>query len=79
MLGGPLAEAGVRVIFSFPGIVLAVTFISLPLVLRAVMPVLQEVGTEQEIAAKSLGASGFQVLRRITLPSIQWLRPTGSC
>ncbi|WP_147104158.1 sulfate ABC transporter permease subunit [Nesterenkonia populi] len=72
LLGAPLAEAGVQLIFSFPGIVLAVTFVSLPLVLRAVMPVLQEVGTDQETAAQSLGASGRQVLVRITLPSIKW-------
>lgn len=77
VLGGPLADVGVRLIFSFPGIVLAVTFVSLPLVLRAVIPVLQEVGTEQEVAAKSLGASGTQVLRRITLPSIRWAAAYG--
>ncbi|GAA1455182.1 sulfate ABC transporter permease subunit [Nesterenkonia lacusekhoensis] len=77
VLGGPLFELGVRLIFSFPGIVLAVTFVSLPLVLRAVVPVLQEVGTEQEMAAKSLGASGLQVLRRITLPSIRWAAAYG--
>ncbi|WP_028464055.1 sulfate ABC transporter permease subunit [Nesterenkonia alba] len=72
VLGAPLAEAGVQLIFSFPGIVLAVTFVSLPLVLRAVIPVLQEIGTDQETAAQSLGASGGQVLLRITLPSIRW-------
>ena len=77
VLGGPLFDLGIRLIFSFPGIVLAVTFISLPLVLRAVVPVLQEVGTEQEMAAKSLGASGLQVLRRITLPSIRWAAAYG--
>ncbi|QCP05155.1 sulfate ABC transporter permease subunit [Brevibacterium sp. CS2] len=71
-LGGPLADAGLQVVYSFPGIVLAVTFVSLPLVLRSVVPVLQEIGTDQEIAARSLGASGWQVLRRITLPSIKW-------
>lgn len=77
VLGGPLAEVGIRLIFSFPGIVLAVTFVSLPLVLRAVVPVLQEIGTDQETAAKSLGASGLQVLRRITLPSIKWAAAYG--
>ncbi|WP_258934445.1 ABC transporter permease subunit [Nesterenkonia pannonica] len=61
-----------RIIFSFPGIVLAVTFVSLPLVLRAVVPVLREIGVEQETAAQSLGASGRQVLVRITLPAIKW-------
>lgn len=77
LLGAPLAEAGFRIVFSFPGIVLAVTFVSLPLVLRAVIPVLHEVGTDQEVAARSLGASGFQVLRRITLPSIKWAAAYG--
>lgn len=72
LLGAPLADAGFRLVFSFPGIVLAVTFVSLPLVLRAVVPVLQEIGTDQEVAARSLGANGLQVLRRITLPSIKW-------
>lgn len=77
VLGGPLAEAGIRLIFSFPGIVLAVTFVSLPLVLRAVVPVLQELGTDQEVAARSLGASGLQVLLRVTLPSIRWAAAYG--
>ena len=77
VLGGPLAETGIRLVFSFPGIVLAVTFVSLPLVLRAVVPVLQEVGTDQEVAARSLGANGLQVLFRVTLPSIRWAAAYG--
>lgn len=60
------------VIFSVPGIVMATAFVSLPLVIREVVPVLQEVGTEQEQAARSLGAGGWQTFRRITLPSIRW-------
>ncbi|GAA1052408.1 sulfate ABC transporter permease subunit [Dietzia natronolimnaea] len=71
-LGRPLAEIGISVVFSYTGIVLAVTFVSLPLVLRAVVPVLQEIGDDQETAARSLGASGRQVLWRITLPAIKW-------
>lgn len=71
-LGRPLADLGIKVVFSYAGIVLAVTFVSLPLVLRAVVPVLQEIGDDQETAARSLGASGWQVLRRITLPAIKW-------
>lgn len=77
VLGGPLADFGVRLLFSFPGIVLAVTFVSLPLVLRAIVPVLQEVGTDQEVAASSLGANGRQVLTRVTLPSIRWAAAYG--
>jgi len=61
-----------QVIFSTPGIVMATAFVSLPLVIREVVPVLQEVGTEQEQAARSLGAGGWQTFRRITLPSIRW-------
>ena len=71
-LGRPLAELGITVVFSYVGIVLAVTFVSLPLVLRAVVPVLQEVGDDQENAARSLGASGRQILWRITLPTLKW-------
>lgn len=71
-LGAPLAEAGIRIVFSLPGIIMATTFVSLPLVLRAVVPVLQEIGVDQETAARSLGASGRQTFVRITLPAIKW-------
>jgi sulfate/thiosulfate transport system permease protein len=67
-----LIDHGVQVIFSFPGMVLATIFVSLPFVVREVMPVLREVGTDQEQAAATLGASGWQTFRRITLPSIRW-------
>ena len=60
------------VIFSLPGMVLATIFVSLPFVVREVAPVLEEAGTEQEEAARTLGAGGFDVLRRITLPTIRW-------
>jgi sulfate transport system permease protein len=71
-VGGPLLDAGVRIIFSTPGLILATIFVSLPFVVREVMPVLQEVGTEQEQAAETLGASGWQTFWRVTLPSIRW-------
>ena len=61
-----------QVIFSVPGIVLATIFVSLPFVVREVTPVLREVGDEQEQAAATLGASGWQTFWRITLPSIRW-------
>jgi sulfate/thiosulfate transport system permease protein len=61
-----------QVIFSFPGIVLATIFVSLPFVVREVTPVLREVGDEQEQAAATLGASGWQAFWRVTLPSIRW-------
>jgi sulfate/thiosulfate transport system permease protein len=70
--GPGLADAGVRVIFSTPGMVLATTFVALPLVIREVVPVLEEIGDEQEWAARSLGAGPVQTLRRITLPGIKW-------
>ena len=70
--GPTLADAGVRVIFSTPGMILATTFVALPLVIREVVPVLEEIGDDQEWAARSLGASSFQTLRRITLPGIKW-------
>ncbi len=71
-VGGWLADQGVQVIFSVPGMVLATIFVSLPFVVREVMPVLQEIGTDQEQAAETLGASSWQTFWRVTLPSIRW-------
>jgi sulfate transport system permease protein len=71
-LNDELEALGVQVIFSTPGIVLATIFVCLPFVTREVVPVLREVGTDQEQAASTLGASGWQTFRRITLPSIRW-------
>jgi sulfate transport system permease protein len=70
--GGWLTEHGIQVIFSVPGMVIATMFVSLPFVVREVVPVLHEVGTDQEQAARTLGASGWQTFWRITLPSIRW-------
>ena len=70
-LGDWLITHGVRVIFAVPGMVLATVFVSLPFVVREVAPVLREIGTEQEEAARTLGASSWQTFRRITLPAIQ--------
>lgn len=70
--GHDLQNAGIQIIFATPGMILATTFVSLPLVLREVLPVLNETGLEQEQAARSLGASAPQRLRRITLPTIKW-------
>jgi sulfate transport system permease protein len=71
-LGGWLADRGIDVIFALPGMVLATVFVSLPLVVREVAPVLEEIGTDQEQAAWTLGASTIQTFRRVTLPSIRW-------
>ena len=70
--GGELSSLGIQVLFSFPGIVLATVFVTLPFVVREVAPVLREVGDEQEQAAATLGASRFQSFRLITLPAIRW-------
>ena len=67
-----LDSNGIQVIFALPGMVLATVFVSLPLVVREVAPVLEEIGMEQEQAAWTLGARRFQTFRRITLPSIRW-------
>jgi sulfate transport system permease protein len=64
--------ASTSVIFSLPGMVLATIFVSLPFVVREVEPVLREEGIEQDQAARTLGANGWQILRRITLPTIRW-------
>ena len=71
-LGGILDDAGIQIIFSTPGLVLATVFVSLPFVVREVQPVLQEIGTDQEQAASTLGANGWQTFWKVTLPSIRW-------
>jgi len=71
-LGSWLTEHGVQVIFSWPGMVIATIFVSLPFVVREVVPVLREIGIEQEEASRTLGASPWQTFWRVTLPSIRW-------
>jgi sulfate transport system permease protein len=68
---GGLADV-VQIIFSLPGMVLATLFVTLPFVVREVEPVLREIGDDQEQAASTLGAGGWQTFWRITLPSIRW-------
>jgi sulfate/thiosulfate transport system permease protein len=70
--GGWLMDNGIQVIFSVPGMVLATVFVSLPFVVREVMPVLQAIGTDQEEAAETLGASPWQTFWKVTLPAIRW-------
>jgi len=70
--GPTLSEWGIKVLFSTPGMVLASIFVSLPFVVRETVPVLQEIGTEQEQAASTLGANAWQTFWRITLPAIRW-------
>jgi sulfate transport system permease protein len=71
-LGPGLAEAGIEVLFSVPGMILASIFVSVPFVVRETVPVLQEIGTEQEQAASTLGANAWQTFWRVTLPAIRW-------
>src|SRR5215210_6752826 len=70
--GDVLTNAGIQVIFSWPGILLATVFVTLPFVAREVAPVLREIGDEQEQAAATLGASRWQTFMRVTLPAIRW-------
>jgi len=71
-LGGVLNDLNIRVLFALPGMVLATIFVALPFVVREVMPVLREIGTDQEEAAYTLGASKWKTFWSITLPSIKW-------
>jgi sulfate/thiosulfate transport system permease protein len=70
---GPLiSENGIKIVFALPAMVLATLFVTMPFVAREVIPVLEEVGTDQEEAAQTLGASNWQIFRRVTLPNIRW-------
>lgn len=71
-LGGWLQSMGITVIFAMPGMVLATIFVCLPFVIREVIPVLREIGTDQEEAAYTLGASPWRTFWRVTLPAIRW-------
>jgi sulfate transport system permease protein len=71
-LGGWLGRHGIEVLFALPSMVIATVFVSLPFVAREVVPTLREIGDEQEQAARTLGASGWQTFRRVTLPAIRW-------
>jgi sulfate transport system permease protein len=71
-LGPWLGANGIQVIFAVPGMVLATVFVSLPFVVREVIPVLREIGTDQEEAAYTLGASSMRTFWRVTLPAIRW-------
>jgi sulfate transport system permease protein len=70
---GPwLRDHGIRIVFALPGLILATAFVTLPFVARELMPVLEAVGPDEELAAISLGASGWQMFWRVTLPNIRW-------
>jgi sulfate transport system permease protein len=70
---GPWAEAhGWKLVFSVPGLALATLFVTFPFVARELIPLMQAAGTDEEEAARVLGASGFQIFSRVTLPNIKW-------
>jgi sulfate transport system permease protein len=71
-LGTWLDEHNIQILYAAPGIILATTFVTFPFVAREVMPVMEAVGSDQEEAALTLGASGWQTFWYITLPDIKW-------
>jgi sulfate transport system permease protein len=71
-IGGWLADHGITIIFAVPGMILATIFVCLPFVIREVVPVLREIGTDQEEAAYTLGAGPLRTFWRVTLPAIRW-------
>ncbi|HTQ71724.1 MAG TPA: sulfate ABC transporter permease subunit CysW [Acidocella sp.] len=72
LLGGWLSAHNIQIIFALPGMVLATIFVTLPFVAREVIPLVQEQGNEEEEAAVTLGASGWQIFWRVCLPKIRW-------
>jgi sulfate transport system permease protein len=72
LVGGWLSRHGVQVIFAVPGIVLATAFVTFPFVAREVLPVMQALGSDEEEAALTLGASGWRIFFSVTLPKIKW-------
>ena len=72
LLGPWLAAHDIQIVFAVPGIVLATLFVTFPFVARELIPLMQEQGTEEEEAARMLGAGGWQILLRVTLPNVRW-------
>ncbi|NQX49066.1 sulfate ABC transporter permease subunit [Paenibacillus tritici] len=71
-LGALFEQIGVKIVYAFPGMVIATLFVTFPLMVREVMPVLQEIGSQQEEAASTLGAYGWTTFWKVTWPSIRW-------
>src|SRR5690554_6251445 len=72
ILGPWLAEHDIKIIFALPGIVLATIFVTFPFVARELIPIMQAQGVQEEEAAASMGANGWTIFRRVTLPNIKW-------
>lgn len=71
-IGAPLDEADIQIMFAWPGILLVTIFVTCPFVARELIPLMQQQGKDEEEAAIILGASGWQMFKRVTLPNIQW-------
>lgn len=71
-LGPWLSEHNIQIIFAVPGVVLATLFVTFPFVARELIPLMQEQGSDEELAAVSLGATGWQAFWRVTLPNVKW-------
>jgi len=72
MFEGILKQTDIRVVFAIPGIILATLFVTFPFVAREIIPLMNAQGTDEEEAAAMMGASGFRIFRKITLPNIKW-------
>ena len=72
LMGPYLSDHNIKIIFSVPGIILATIFVTFPFVARELIPIMQEQGSDEEMAALTLGATGWQTFFRITLPNIKW-------
>lgn len=70
--GPTLKEVGISIVFAWPGLVLATTFVTMPFVARELIPLMQALGSDEELAAVSLGANPWQLFWRVTLPNIRW-------
>ena len=76
-LGPWLQERDIQIVFALPGLVLATVFVTFPFVARTLIPLMQEQGREEEEAAATLGAGGWQIFRRVTLPNVKWALLSG--
>ncbi|HEY6881125.1 MAG TPA: sulfate ABC transporter permease subunit CysW [Polyangiales bacterium] len=72
LLGPALADTGIRVVYATPGVVIATIFVTFPFIARELIPLMQAQGNEEELAAITLGANGWQTFWRVTLPNIKW-------
>lgn len=72
LLEGVINQADIKVVFAVPGIILATIFVTFPFVAREIIPLMNAQGTDEEEAAAMMGASGFKIFRKVTLPNIKW-------